>query len=98
MNQKNVTDQFIGVAYALRNNPIYFHTNNIKLYAGLWYRINESIIPYIGINYNNFDVGLNYSMLSPASSVYIYQPRTFEISLIYKHKSALKQSLSCPRF
>jgi len=98
MNQREVNDKLIGIAYGLKNIPDYYHTNRVKLYTGLWYRLNESVIPYIGIEYDNFDVGVNYSFLSPSSSVYIYQPRTFEVSLIYKYKSPFKQSLSCPRF
>lgn len=98
MNQKNITDQLIGVAYGLKNITDYFHSNSTKLYVGLWYRVKEAIIPYVGIDYNNFGVGLNYSATAPTSSVYIYQPRTFEISLIYRHKSPFIQSLACPRF
>lgn len=98
MRQQNITDQLIGVAYGLKNITDYYHTNTTKLYVGVWYRVNEAIIPYVGIDYNNFGVGLNYSATSPTSSVYIYQPRTFEVSLIYRHKSPLIQSSACPRF
>ena len=98
MNQKRVNDKLIGAAYSLKTINDYFNVDNIKLYVGLWYRLNESLIPYIGVDYNNWGVGLNYSTVAPTSSIYIYQPRTFELSLVYRYKSKFNQSLQCPRF
>jgi type IX secretion system PorP/SprF family membrane protein len=93
MKQANLTDQLFGGAYAIKANNNFNNLNPFKLYVGFWYRLNDSYIPYLGVTYNNIDVGLNYSI--PASPIFSYQPRTLELSLIYKHKS---KTALCPRF
>jgi len=93
MRQANITDQLIGVAYSIKTINNINDMSPIKLYFGFWYRLNDSYIPYLGAEYNNISVGLNYSL--PASTIFSYQPRTFELSFIYKHKT--KTSL-CPHF
>lgn len=94
MKQASTKDQLIGAAYAIRTDNGYNNNaNQVKLFAGLWYRVNDSYIPYLGVEFNDYNVGLNYSI--PTYSVFTYQPRTFELSLIYKHKS---KTALCPQF
>lgn len=97
MSQGAVTDQLVGAAYGLKASNDYGDQNYIRLYAGLWYRIQDSYIPYLGIDYNNFSVGVNYS-IPESSVVYTYRPNTFEMSLIYRIKFNPNQSALCPRF
>ena len=96
MLQGNVHDQLIGGAYGLKTSDDLSSDDHIRLYAGFWYRVNESYIPYLGIDYNNFSFGLNYNI--SASSISAYQPRTFEFALIYRHKFNINQATLCPRF
>jgi type IX secretion system PorP/SprF family membrane protein len=92
MVQGTTNDKLIGAAYGLKTDN---YNLPVKLYLGLWHRFNQSFIPYVGMDFNNISVGLNYSM-STTQSIY-YQPKTIELSLIYRHKN-LNQSLLCPRF
>jgi type IX secretion system PorP/SprF family membrane protein len=92
MIQGTVNDKFMGAAYGLKPDN---YNLPVKLYLGLWHRLNQSFIPYVGMDFNNISVGLNYS-ISTSQNIY-YQPKTIELSLIYRHKN-LNQSLLCPRF
>ena len=50
--------------------------------AGLWYRQNNAVIPYLGIMYKNMQAGLTYDIyIGNSSSGAI---RTFELSLIFR--------------
>lgn len=89
--QSNFNDQLIGAAYALKaDDPLI----TVKGYLGLWYRSSGAYIPYLGLDYGDFNVGVNYSL--PTGTVLTYRPTTFEISLIYKRRS--KKTALCPRF
>ncbi|PJJ79153.1 PorP/SprF family type IX secretion system membrane protein [Mucilaginibacter auburnensis] len=94
--QQNITDKIFGVAYGISTAQPYFNSTEprVKFYLGLWHRLGQSFIPYVGVDYNNYGVGLNYSFTS--SQLSNYRPQTFEISFIYR-KRANKSSL-CPRF
>lgn len=94
MQQAGFKDKLAGCAYGLKATGI--QNTDIKLYLGFWYRFNDAYIPYVGIDYNSFSAGINYSM--PQSSISSYSPRTVEVSLLYKHKSKYNQSNICPRF
>ncbi|MEJ7829385.1 MAG: PorP/SprF family type IX secretion system membrane protein [Segetibacter sp.] len=71
-----------------------------SLYLGSWMRLNDALIPYIGLEFNDFRLGMTYdvniSSLKPAS-----QARGgTEISLIYtRRRSAEKgKTVPCPKF
>jgi len=76
--------------------------NPVNFYAGVWGRFTyaaDAIIPYIGLDYSDFSLGVTYdvniSSLQPAS-----QSRGgIEISLIYiKKPSDGRRGVPCPRF
>ncbi|GAB2688277.1 hypothetical protein GCM10027037_08430 [Mucilaginibacter koreensis] len=93
MQQSTARDKLIGAAYGFKNNS----TDNaaFKLYLGLWTRLEDALIPYIGADYQNFSLGLNYSKASNGNLN--YQPETYEISLIYR-LGAHNAEPRCPRF
>jgi type IX secretion system PorP/SprF family membrane protein len=69
-----------------------------SVYIGSWMRMNDAVIPYIGLEFNDLRFGVTYdvniSSLKPAS-----QARGgTEISLIYTHKHENRKSLPCPKF
>ena len=96
MMQQNITDKLFGIAYGLKMTQPYFKSDLpfVKIYAGLWHRFGQSFIPYLGMDYNNCSVGVNYSF--SVSQLSNFHPQTFEVSFVYK-KRANKSSL-CPRF
>jgi len=67
------------ISYFYSTHP----TNYYEFYAGLWLRNKDAIIPYIGIEWNNFRAGfsydVNYSKTKPLSRLY----QSSEFSLLY---------------
>lgn len=94
MHQGYAGDTMYGGAYCLKTN----NRDNVllNLYLGLWYRDNYSYVPYIGADYQNFSLGVNYG-LAGGNNIG-FTPNTFEISLIYRPRANTIQSSLCPRF
>jgi len=83
-------------SYNVNNNE----DNPTNVYIGAWYRFNDAIIPYIGLEFNGLHLGATYdantSDLKPASNT----RGGMEISLIYIKKPGdpNARKLNCPRF
>lgn len=96
--QANATNTVFGGAYMLNLNADAASPTN--LYAGLWYRVNDSFIPYVGLEWSEFHLGASYdvntSRLKPASNM----RGGTEISLIYtrQHRDPGARKLNCPKF
>jgi type IX secretion system PorP/SprF family membrane protein len=87
--QSTATDKLIGAAYGLKTDT---DNSAFKAYVGLWLRINESYIPYIAADYQNYSVGINYNIST--NSTLTYRPSTIEISLVYRGMFGSEQHLS----
>jgi type IX secretion system PorP/SprF family membrane protein len=74
--------------------------NPTNVYLGAWYRFDDAIIPYIGLEFNSLHIGATYdantSALRPASNT----RGGMEISMIYikKPSDPNARKLNCPRF
>jgi hypothetical protein len=71
-----------------------------ELYTGLWYRFNDAIIPYLGLEVSNFRIGFSYDLNSSSLRTASNTRGGTEISLIYVHKPgdpSLKK-YNCPKF
>lgn len=96
--QANATNTVLGGAYMLNLNADASSPTN--LYAGMWYRVNDAFIPYIGLEFGEFHFGATYdvntSKLRPASNM----RGGTEISLIYtrQHRDPNAKKLYCPKF
>lgn len=90
MKQGKSTDNIFGSVIGFK--PSY--DSKIKLNAGLWYKSNEKMFfPYVGFDISNISMGLNYSVI--ANKIAHYQPRTFELSLIFRDKDFIKFKNTC---
>ncbi len=71
-----------------------------NVYIGAWYRFEDAVIPYIGLEFKGLHIGATYdantSSLKPASNT----RGGMEISLIYikKPSDPNAKKLNCPRF
>ncbi|HJW16484.1 MAG TPA: PorP/SprF family type IX secretion system membrane protein [Flavisolibacter sp.] len=96
--QANATNTVIGGAYMI--NVSQDLGNPTNLYLGSWYRFGDAIIPYVGLEFGEFQLGASYdvntSSLKPASNM----RGGAEISLIYikKHTDPNAKKLNCPKF
>ena len=73
--------------------------NGIEVYAGLWSRVKECMIPYVGLEWNQIRAGFTYDVggTNTIASSRFYQ--SSEISLIYILDNKSKAfKLKCPKF
>ncbi|KQS28434.1 PorP/SprF family type IX secretion system membrane protein [Pedobacter sp. Leaf194] len=87
------TDKLTGVVLGFKPND----QTKIKLDAGLWYKFNESsYYPYLGLTMGRVTAGMNYTVYG--NKVLSATPRTYEISLIYRHNNFKGFKVPCPKF
>ena len=73
--------------------------NGIEVFAGLWSRVKECMIPYVGLEWNHIRAGFTYDVggTNTIASSRFYQ--SSEISLIYILDNKSKAfKLKCPKF
>lgn len=98
MQQASAQELDFGGAFGfvINNNPM----NANLFYIGSWYRWNDAINPYVGVEINNLHIGISYdvnvSSLRPASN---YRGGV-ELSLIYIYQKpgANDKGINCPKF
>jgi type IX secretion system PorP/SprF family membrane protein len=73
--------------------------NGLELYAGLWSRVKESIIPYVGLEWNHIRAGFTYDIAAGTTlaSSRFYQSSEFSLIYILDNKSKAFK-LRCPKF
>lgn len=73
-----------------------------NFYAGLWARfsnVTDAVIPYVGLDYGNFNLGLSYDVNISSLKTASQSRGGIEISLIYiKKASEGHRTIPCPRF
>lgn len=92
MNQNGAHDQMFGAAYSVRASNT---ENAFNISFGSWVRFQDSYIPYVGLDFQDFTLGMNYAV--PYGNTINYRPNTAEISIIYR-KGANSAKHNCPRF
>lgn len=96
--QAKAHNTMLGGAYSLNVNND--DENPTNVYLGLWYRFNDAAIPYMGLEFGDWQIGASYdvntSSLKPASN----SRGGVEISLIYIKKPVdpNAKKLNCPKF
>ena len=53
---------------------------------GLYYRVKNAIIPYIGFTYNQLQFGFSYDIQEPGIKNSSIRPNTFELSMIFRNQ------------
>lgn len=81
MNQAKASELVLGsdLGYLLKTDKI-----NAILYGGLFYRYKDAIIPYVGMDYKDFKLGLSYDVNLSGLSEVSRGRGGYELSLIYK--------------
>ncbi len=96
--QASAHNAMMGGAYSYNVNNDQDNPTNV--YLGAWYRFGDAIIPYVGLEFGEFQLGFTYdvnvSSLKPASNL----RGGAEISLIYikKPTDPNAKKLNCPKF
>lgn len=93
----------LGAATGFILNPAHREdVGNTVLYLGLWYRLNDAIIPYIGLEWTQFQLGFTYDVTTSNASLMTNYSGAYEMSLTYnglftKHERK-KYNFACPKF
>ncbi len=61
-----------------------YNGHDMLINAGVWYWSNNSVIPYVGFSYGNFQVGLTYDITTSQLTAAVKRPQTFEFCLIFR--------------
>ncbi len=86
---------FGGALSALLNGD---DTNPTAVYFGSWMRVNDAIIPYVGLEINGFRIGASYDVNTSGLKAATASRGGSEFSLIYIHRPAKVVGIPCPRF
>lgn len=92
--RQGATEMFtIGSALGTRLTS---NNKDVMLYAGGWLRLNESLIPYLGLLYNNIQFGLSYDIVTGRKQFARNQYRSFELSMVYNFRDLKKYKKLMP--
>ncbi|HMO33595.1 MAG TPA: PorP/SprF family type IX secretion system membrane protein [Lacibacter sp.] len=96
--QAGASETIFGGAVGLTVNGDY--ENPVEVYAGSWVRLGDAIIPYLGLEFSSWRMGLSYDVNTSRLAAASRRQGGMEISLIYiqKHADPNKKKLNCPRF
>lgn len=69
-----------------------------KVEAGVWYRVNDAIVPYVGLRHKDIQAGVSYDVVLSDLNDVGRVKNALEISLTYiLNKRNLKEEYICPR-
>jgi type IX secretion system PorP/SprF family membrane protein len=69
-----------------------------SLYVGGWMRFKDAIIPYLGLEFDDFRLGFTYDYNSSSLKTASQNRGGIEISLIYVHRPSTDRPVNCPKF
>ncbi len=96
MLQGGASETLFGGALQFSANPD--DLRSTSLYAGSWLRFKDAIIPYLGLEFNDFRIGVTYDYNTSSLKTASQSRGGIEISLIYTRKPSTERPISCPKF
>ena len=96
MYQGGASETMIGGAYQFIADAAAFKPTSV--YAGAWMRINDAIIPYLGLEYDDFRLGVSYDYNTSSLKTASLNRGGIEISLIYINRPSSDKPVNCPKF
>ena len=94
--QAQSTETVIGGALAASLDDQSDNPSNV--YGGLWYRLNDAIIPYVGLEFSGLRIGATYDVNVSSLKAGSQSRGGMEISLIYIKRPAGFKGIPCPKF
>ncbi len=91
MQQAKASATTVGVAYGIQLSE--GEQNNIRF--GMWYRLKDALIPYVGYHKNGFQLGLTYDYTTSAKKAGSEVRNGYELTLMFTapNKNELKEAL-----
>ena len=96
MFQGGASETMVGAAIQLTATPDV--SKPTSLYFGTWLRFNDAIIPYLGLEFNDYRLGLSYDYNSSSLKTASQNKGGIELSLIYIHRPSTDRPVNCPKF
>ena len=94
--QAAATETVIGGALAAPIDSKSDDPSNV--YAGMWYRLGDALIPYIGLEFTGMRIGVSYDVNVSSLKAASQSRGGMEISLIYVKKPPGFKGIPCPKF
>ena len=94
--QAAATETVIGGALAAPIDSKSEDPSNV--YAGLWYRFGDALIPYVGLEFSGMRIGASYDVNVSSLKAASQSRGGMEISLIYVKKPPGFKGIPCPKF
>ena len=73
-------------------------TDPSNVYIGSWFRVNDAIIPYVGIEFAGMRIGASYDVNISSLKAGSQSRGGMEISIIYIKRPAGFKGIPCPKF
>ncbi len=70
----------------------------VSFFAGAWIRLKDAMIPYVGLEFNDFRLGVSYDVNTSNLKSASQSRGGIELSLIYIHRPVDGRSIPCPKF
>jgi type IX secretion system PorP/SprF family membrane protein len=85
MMQNGTSNTTIGSSFGILHSSDNFNSDQLRMInLGMFYKLGNAIIPYVGYAYNSFQLGLSYDVNVSASKSGSITSRSFEISFMYR--------------
>ncbi|MBL0144984.1 MAG: PorP/SprF family type IX secretion system membrane protein [Chitinophagaceae bacterium] len=94
--QNKASETTFGAALSINANGSMENPTNV--YAGSWLRLNDAVIPYLGLEFNGLRIGASYDINISNLRAATASRGGMELSLIYIKKPAEPSGIPCPRF
>ncbi|RYY56745.1 MAG: type IX secretion system membrane protein PorP/SprF [Chitinophagaceae bacterium] len=96
--QAKAKNTMLGGAFSLNVNND--EENPTNVYIGTWYRFNDALIPYMGLEFGEWHLGATYDVNTSSLKAASASRGGIELSLIYirKHSDPSMKRLNCPKF
>lgn len=94
--QNKASETTLGAALAANLNRD--AANPSSIYIGSWMRLNDAIIPYVGLEFGGLRIGATYDINISNLKAATASRGGSEISIIYIKKPAEPKGIPCPKF
>ena len=94
--QNKASETTLGATAALLANGD--DENPTSVFIGSWFRLNDAIIPYVGLEFNGLRIGYTYDVNVSNLKAATGSRGGSEFSLIYIHRPNGGKGIPCPRF
>ncbi|HRD58763.1 MAG TPA: PorP/SprF family type IX secretion system membrane protein [Ferruginibacter sp.] len=94
--QNKASETVLGAAFGLNANGDL--DKPVNVYLGSWMRLNDAVIPYLGLEFNSLRIGATYDVNISNLKAATGSRGGTEFSIIYIHRPTETKGIPCPRF